>query len=292
MDTGAFVDQYFISPIWDKSGYNMVNTLAYAIVALISVYLVYLYMQRKKEGVSNEFVAGALAFTLFGSSLRVITDSISAGTMQKFASAGASGPIANMLYPQILSSHALDYGYLTVSPGIYIIVAALFLSAYALERKLGIRNLAAGIGLAGGVASLVVLSPMFVNWIYLAYILALVSVVFIAAYAFLGLREFLDFMPIVAQALDGAGTWVAIDWFRPDGGAQYWEQHVLSGGIGGATPLGYGLFFILKAAFAAAAVYALRGEKNAQAGRMALLVIMIIGFAPGLRTAIRLLAGT
>ena len=34
-----FIYEYYISPIWDHSGYNVVNTITYAIIAIIAVYL-------------------------------------------------------------------------------------------------------------------------------------------------------------------------------------------------------------------------------------------------------------
>jgi uncharacterized membrane protein len=103
----------------------------------------------------------------------------------------------------------------------------------------------------------------------------------------------MELLPIMGQALDGAATWVAIDLFGPASGQAYFEQHVLSNAIGQASPLGFGLFFLLKIGFAAAAVWAIRKEDmDGRIKSLVLLVIAIIGFAPGLRDTLRLLCGT
>jgi uncharacterized membrane protein len=97
----------------------------------------------------------------------------------------------------------------------------------------------------------------------------------------------------MGQALDGAATWVAIDWFGPASGKAYFEQHVISAAIGSATPIGFGLFFLLKIFFSLAAVWIIRKEEmDENAKSLVLLVIAIIGFAPGIRDMLRILAGT
>ena len=39
MDFFAFIQSYFVNPLWDRTGYNMVNTLVYAAVALGALFL-------------------------------------------------------------------------------------------------------------------------------------------------------------------------------------------------------------------------------------------------------------
>ncbi|MCX6772273.1 MAG: DUF63 family protein, partial [Candidatus Micrarchaeota archaeon] len=106
----------------------------------------------------------------------------------------------------------------------------------------------------------------------------------------LGLHEKLA---IFGQALDGAATFVVIDIFSAQTGKGYFEQHVLSGGIGTATPLGFFLFFLVKVSLATAIVYFLKKEKmDARDAALVLIVVAIMGFAPGIRDLLRMLAGT
>ena len=100
-------------------------------------------------------------------------------------------------------------------------------------------------------------------------------------------------LAIAGQALDGAATYVVIDIFGKMAGKQYFEQHVLSSGIGEATPLGFFLFFAVKVALASAIVYFLSKEKLSSHDRaLVLAVVAIMGFAPGLRDLLRMLCGT
>lgn len=77
-----FIYDYFIAPIWDQTGYNIVNTITYVLIALVSVYLVNQAL-RGKIRIDRNFIAGALAFVLFGSTMRVVTDSINQGCSRR-----------------------------------------------------------------------------------------------------------------------------------------------------------------------------------------------------------------
>ncbi len=298
-----FIRVNYLVPMWAREGYNPVNTLTYALIAIASLYLVWRYMEKKKIPIDEDFTLSCMAWVLFGSSLRILTDAVDAGTMAKAAAAGGAGLqswLSSSIYPGILSSHLFDYpanGVLdahlfTISPGIYVLTAALFFVSFALSRKLGRPYFCAFCGGFFGLLNLVILLPMFSHWLYAGFVLGLVLLVAAFLWFVLKWRSFWQVMPVLAHALDGAATWVAIDWFGPAVGIPYFEQHVLSGSIGSATPLGFGLFFALKVAFAAGAVYLLSKEKDTKMVRLALLVIMVIGFAPGLRDLLRMLAGT
>ena len=121
-----FIYDYFIDPIWSYSGYNIVNTLTYAAIAILAVYLIYGVLKNRIK-IDKKFVCAILWFVLFGSTLRVVTDSIDSGVMQ---------PIT-FIHQLVLDSHIYDYGYLTVSPGVYIVTASLlFISMFILYPKL------------------------------------------------------------------------------------------------------------------------------------------------------------
>ncbi len=295
MDFFGFIQTNFVAPLWERTGYNMVNTLAYAAIALAALYLIWRQFEKHKVQIDRSFWICALAFVMLGSSVRVVTDSIDAGTMQKTLGGGTSGlfaPIASFAYPLILRSHILDYGWLTVTPGIYIVIAFLFLTTWALGRAMGRPYFAAYAGGAGAALCLLLLLPMAKHWDYALIPVALCLGIGAALHYGAKWRK-MDALPVMGQALDGAATWTAINLFGPAMGTGYFEQHVLSNAIGQATPLGFGLFFLLKIGFAAVAVWALRHEEMDERARsLALLVVAIIGFAPGLRDLLRMLCGT
>lgn len=291
-----FFNEYFVKPIFDRSGYNMVNTLAYAAIAIGALYAIYLGFSKMKIRLGKEFWAALLLFVVFGSSVRVVTDSIDSGAMKAFTDANC-GSSAAVMYDSILASHALDYGYWTVTPGIYIVTAALFLSAVLVGEALGRKWFAAVAGGALALFPIYILSPMMVNWAYAFGVLALAIAAALAAKFLLKFNEMKMLLPVFAHAFDGAATWIAIDWFGPANGVKYFEQHVISSAIGSASFAGFGLFFLLKAAFSSAAVYFITKEDGSEelpkdAAILALLAITVLGLAPGIRDMLRMLCGT
>jgi uncharacterized membrane protein len=284
-----FIYDYFIRPIWEHSGYNAVNTVAYAAIALASVYLIYLALKGRVK-MDGRFVAGALAFVLFGSTMRVVTDSIDS---KVFA------PVTQ-LHAFVLDSHILDYGYLTVTPGIYIVTAALYLASLWLGYKFGKPMLPAYAGLILWLPLFLLLVP-FMG--YAAYALPVLGLAAIPAYAaWLWLKDRNLAAIVAGQALDGAATFFVIDVFSRISGIAYFEQHVLSSAIGDMFGT-YFVFYIIKVSIALAAAYVLSKEKEdivlfSLPGRdvtiskqLIALVLMIIGFAPGIRDMLRMVVG-
>lgn len=276
-----FLTDYFINPIWERTGYNPVNTLAYAAIAIVSIYFIWRFLKKKEfDFATRDFLYGAGAFVLFGSTARVITDLSDAGT-----SFG------------VLSS-IFSYGYLTVTPGIYIVTAALFLLSIAIGRAMHSSRFPMYAGIALWLPCFLLLIPHMAHFDYFLLGIAIAAAGALAAYWLLkkfaklelGLHEKLA---IAGQALDGAATFVVIDIFSKQTGKDYFEQHVLSGGIGTATPLGFFLFFLVKVALASAIVYFLSKEKmDSKDAALVLIIVGIMGFAPGIRDLFRMLAGT
>jgi uncharacterized membrane protein len=289
------LEDYFFSPIADKTGYNIVNTLAYAAVAIGALYAIYTWMERKKVALEADFWKMLILFVVFGSATRVLTDSVDSGAMAAYVAQNA-GSAASAIYNAILQSHALDYGYWTVTPGIYIVTAALFLCTLALCRSLENDRFGVCVGVVFAALPVILLMPMAVHMLYAIAIIALAGGAALAAKVLLKF-DAKQTLPVFAHAFDGAATWVAINWFGPEQGVNYFEQHVLSGGIGNSTPLGFGMFFALKVAFASAAVYFLtkkdgKDEVPPLALELTLAAITVLGLAPGLRDTLRLLLGT
>ena len=217
-------------PVFERTGYNLVNTVVYAAIALGALYLIWKFLKRKGfDFASKDFLYGVGAFVLFGSTARVLTDLSDAGH-----SLGVLSPI-------------FGYGYLTVTPGIYIVTAMLFLFSIAIGRAMKQPRFPVYAGLLLWLPCLLLLIPFMQNFGYfllgtaIAAAGALVSYFLLKKFAKqeLGLHEKLA---ILGQALDGAATFIVIDVFSKASGKGYFEQHVLSGGIGTATPLGFFLF--------------------------------------------------
>ena len=275
---GNFIYDYYIQPILDHTGYNIVNTLTYAAIALAAVYGIRKALEGRVK-IDSKFVAAVLAFVLFGSTIRVVTDSIDTGVFKG----------ATPLHQFVLDSHLWDYGFLTVTPGIYIATAALLFASLIILYALKRMDLLIYVGLALWVPHLLLLLPFMEYAVYALPILALAAIP-----AYLAWRHFKDMALtgiVAGQALDGAATFFVIDVFSKISGIQYFEQHVISSAIG---QLGgsFFLFYLLKVGIAFGAAYLLRKEKMGDEDRNYLaLVLMIMGFAPGIRDLLRMMVG-
>jgi len=290
------LQEYFVSPIFERSGYNAINTLAYAAIALIAIYAI--WRLTKKYGFDfsgRDFLYGVGAFVLFGSTCRVLTDLSDAGAFSSMATAnGALGP----LYARLSGEGIFTYGYLTVTPGIYIVTAALFLLSIAIGAAMKNSRFPAFAGLALWLPCAILLLPFAEHFGFVLLGIAIAAIgsgIAAVALGKFGKME-LDLhqkLAIFGQALDGAATFVVIDVFSRQTGRVYFEQHVLSSGIGEATPFGFLLFFGVKVALASAIVYLLSKEKIGGSDRaLVLIVVAIMGFAPGIRDLLRMLCGT
>src|SRR3989344_9647340 len=93
-----FAQKYFLNPIYQNEGYNLVNTITYGLIALAALYVIYKVFQRLKFKIDFNFLLAAVPFVVLGSSLRAFVD------------------------------HGFyKITFWTVAPGIYIIIAAVFL---------------------------------------------------------------------------------------------------------------------------------------------------------------------
>ncbi|MEM2138326.1 MAG: DUF63 family protein [Candidatus Anstonellaceae archaeon] len=290
------VQKYFIDPIWQRSGYNTINTLTYAAIALVSLYLIWRFMKSKKfDFSSREFLLSVAAFVLFGSTARVVTDLSDAGAI---TAAALQGGFLGGIYSALDSSGIFHYGYFTVTPGIYVVTAALLLLSIAVGRLANKPMLPAYAGFVLWLPCFLLIVPFMSQFTYVALAIALAAAGSYTAYFLLERvgGHTLDLhgkLAVAGQAFDGAATFVILDVFGPAIGKGYFEQHVLSGGIGTATPLGYFLFFLVKVSLAALIVHFVGKERMDDSDRaLVLIVVAIMGFAPGIRDALRMLAGT
>ncbi|MEW6723278.1 MAG: DUF63 family protein [Candidatus Micrarchaeota archaeon] len=274
-----FIYDYFVSPIWDRTGYNIVNTLVYAGIAIAAIFALHKALKGRVK-IDDGFVNGVLSFVLFASTMRVVTDAIDHG---KFL------PLTPF-HQFVLDSHLWDYGYLTVTPGIYILTAALLLATAAILHRLKRMDMLPYIGLALWLPHFLLLLPLMAYGVFALPILLLAAIP-----AYIAMMYFKDrnFALIVAgQAFDGAATFFVIDVFGPMLGVQYFEQHVLGSAIGELFGT-YFAFYLVKVAIAFAAAYVLQKEKmDEEDRRFVALVLMIMGFAPGIRDVLRMVVAT
>ncbi len=287
MSIESFLAQYFVDPICAQAAnapYNAYNTAAYAIIALAFAFLIYKAVKREKIKVNEAFFYSALPFVVFGAVFRVLED------------AGALPRCVEFL------------GYSNVpmpftSPGIYLFVAlvlgACFLLAQFLLKTRKVPR-SKTMQTAGWLLSLAAFAALCLkvnfafNLLFAIAILALAFAAFgIFTFAISALKQkqadVFEKAAFFSQSFDGAATFVGTTF------AGYGEQHVVGNAVIGAFG-GSWAFFALKILFAFAVVMVARREFGArdsdeQQRNFVLLLIMIMGLAPGLRDLLRIAAG-
>ncbi|MBN1170145.1 DUF63 family protein [Candidatus Micrarchaeota archaeon] len=274
-----FIYDYFAAPIWSREGYNIVNTLVYSVIAIISVYFIH-KMIKGKIAFDENFMKGVLSFVLLGSTLRALTDAVDGGVF---------APVTPV-HQAILDSGIYAYGYFTVTPGIYIVTAGLLLVSMLILHKKGKPGLLPYAGIALWLPHFLLILPFMQYWIHSIPIFILAAVPWFAAFRYFRDRTYS--LIVAGQALDGAATFYAIDIFSSITGIRYFEQHVFSAAIG-ALGNSFFIFYLIKIAVGFAAIYILKKEKMEQEDRyFVALLLMIMGFAPGIRDILRMVIGT
>ena len=284
----GFIDDYFLNPVWDRTGYNAVNTLIYAAIALGAAWLIYRTLRREKIKIDEHFVLSVIPYVLLGSTARVITDAVDTGVMQ--LSAGAGNPLAQL----VLNSHLYDYSYLTVTPGIYVVTGLITLAAVFGFNRMRRPELVAPVGIVLWLSQLIILAPLLQFWYFgaLALLLALVGTLAGSlVLRQLKMPSLVGSLVIFSHALDGAATFVVINIFGPAVGKSYFEQHVLSRLIGSVGNSMFS-FFAVKVAVATLAMVVLEKDgEDKQEKLFIALLLLIFGLAPGVRDLLRMLCG-
>jgi uncharacterized membrane protein len=281
-----FIYHFYQQPIIERTGYNPVNTLTYAFIALIAVYLIWLFFQRKNIQVNNQFIYGTLAFVLFGSTVRIITDI--SETPRLWDQFPDISPLHNFIYN--IGIYNYD-AFIIPTPGIYLVTAALFIISFAILSVLKKPQYLMHVGLVLWAPHFLVLLPFLGNYaLHAIPVLVLTAIPAFVVYKKYG-ESIILMLTQASHSFDGAATFYAIDFFGKVSGIRYGEQHVVGGAIGSLFGTFFA-FYIAKVILAYFIVDMLSKEKgDVNYKNYIALVIMIVGFAPGLRDVLRMMVG-
>jgi len=287
-----FLNQYFLQPISEHSGYNIVNTLIYAVIAIVAAYALFRIFKKK---FTKEFILYTLPFVLLGSTVRVVTDAMDAGALQQHR--GALFGIVG----RAVDSGIYNYGALTVTPGIYIVVAAITILAILVSSALKRPKLYPAIGLVLWIPHLLLLTPLMVNWPYAAAIFVLVMVFYWLSteiFSRYNITSAQSKLTVVAHALDGAASFTAIEVFNRiapeciEHGMCYFGQHVVERFFAEAMVYGTAIYLAIKVLFAMVASWVVEKESaDEHEMNFVYLLLIVFGLAPGVRNVLRLIAG-
>lgn len=273
-----FIYKYYIDPIRYGGAYTIVDTLTYAVILIVSLYLIYRWLNRTGITIDHSFIYSLLPFVVLGSLLRVVQDI------------------------GIITS---DFQFLLVTPLIFFTlffytVACLFTSRLA-ERSGLIRDYHTGFAGLGILSCLVCgailcwygLTVTRIDLGVLLTILLMAGTATILVWAFLRyvLRWEYASDPIYAMLLlghllDASATSYGID-LHP---LHYVEQHVVGSSLIAATGTGF-VMFPLKLVVLIPGIYVLelyRKEGASAFWHLVVFAMIVVGLAPGLRDMIRM----
>ena len=273
-----FLYKYYIDPIVLGQPYNPVDTLTYALILLVCVFLISRWLVRSGILVDRSLVLSTLPYVVWGGLLRVVEDT------------GLVPP---------------PWQYLLITPLIFFVVFGFTIAALFVARSLEVKGvlgryqpLYAGIGTGASVGT-----GLFLLWFGLTYtrvdltillaILGLASVTSLALMALVergfGWKEAADplFRTLIfAQMLDASATSIGID-LHP---LHYVEVHVVGSTLIALTGSAFSMF-LLKIAVVIPAIYVLaayRKEGNPALWHLILLAMIVVGLAPGVRDTARM----
>ncbi|MGZ4915224.1 MAG: DUF63 family protein [Halobacteriota archaeon] len=274
IDVGKFINDYYINPIIYDTGYNIVNTITWAVVLGLSLFGVLKLLNKLKVNVDNVFILAVSPYLFVGGSLRVVED---AGIV--------SAPLK----------------YLFITPLIYFFIFAacitVLIASVALERSVGIKyfwpfSLFGAAWSIFNVWLLYLKAESFDGTVLLvvgAVGFALALIVYVVGRLLNSplLRDRVNAYIIDSQLLDATATSYGIT-FLP-----YAEKHVLPTFLIDLTGTAF-IMYPLKIAVIIPVLYIidhyLKEESQSLTG-LVKLAILTVGLAPAIRNTLRMTLG-
>ncbi|WP_407355809.1 DUF63 family protein [Methanolobus sp. WCC5] len=272
-----FINDYYIDPVLHDSGYNIVNTITWAILLGICIFGVVKLLKRLNVQIDNRLTAAIVPFVLAGSSLRVIEDT------------GVIGPPAS---------------YLFITPNIYFVVFAitvffLVLSKWAVTLKGSgdYRKIFAGCGLVWFIVNLMILfhlEDMVLPWVPV-FVIGTSSLILYFIKILLDrvgldlLKSKINLAILWVHLMDASSTIAGIDFLG------YYEKHVVPAYLIDLTGTAF-VMYPLKLSIFIPVLYILdnhfdEDEESKTLKTFLKLVIIVLGLSPACRNTIRMAFG-
>jgi uncharacterized membrane protein len=280
-----FIYKYYIDPVKYGEPYNIVETLTYAIILIIGVYLLYRWFSNSKwlseHGIKLDsgFILATIPYVVLGGVLRVIQD---------------AGMVTG------------DWQYLIVTPPIYFVlfffvIGMIFIGGTL--RKNGIIKEFLWFYALMGCMAVLVITLILAAWgmahtridLFILAIIPLMaitaSVLVWACMRYLLKWEYVSdplyLVLIFGQMLDASATSYGLT-FHP--AVHYIEQHVVGSNLIEMTGTAF-VMFPLKLVVLFPAIYIMqlyRKEANPAFWHLVLLAMIVVGLAPGIRDMVRM----
>ncbi len=276
MDLGKILFDFFGRRIAEQGQYGAIEYLVYGAIMLAVMFLIiYPLLNRKGMKFDFKFMLSLLPYILLGGTLRVLEDMA--------------------LLPRSFSP--LELGYWVITPGIYILIAAVTIASLFISKLLAdktgqkFHNVFAGIGLLFALPIALFEVANFVSWDGVAMVVGLVvAITAVTVFAFNKftksglLKSNFNVLVLASQLLDGNATFVAIQFFKCG------EQHPISEFLLKLLPFS---FVLVKIALVLVILHYIDKEVEDKNLRGFLkIVVATLGFATGLRDLFTLGVGT
>jgi len=272
-----FVNAYYIHPITHDTGYNPVNTITWALLLVLCLFLTLKLLKKLDIEIDKTFIATLSPYIFVGASLRVMED-------------------AELFSPPI--------SYMLITPLIYFLLffscVAILTISVKLSRSNKIRgyNYKVSFGLVGVIWLFVNLTILLgkeeivLLWVLFAVvgisgIILLVIYAIAAKFAVNFLTEKLNVSVLAAHLLDASSSYIGINLLGYSG------KHVIEGIIVKYMGSAAGMY-PLKLAILIPVLYLLDmqfDEKDVELKNLVLFALIIIGLAPAVRNTLRMVLG-
>ncbi len=268
MDITKFINVYFIEPIYNKSGYTLIQEVVYGVLLFVMVYIFYLILSKLlKINIDDKFALTTVFYVILISLLRSMTD-----------------------------AGVLPHTFYTVTPGIVIVLGLYYLINLIITGYLFKENyykysiiMALIPTLLFGLIFLANITQFFALIQIIIMIVVIYGIILYLLNNVQYIKEKLGFnkidkYTILGQLVDGVATSVGM------ASGKYWEQH--------PTPrffmdlFGPYIMIPLKLTVVFTVLYILnKSVEDKDLRNIVKITIMALGFAPGLRNLFRIVMG-
>ncbi|MDI6886653.1 MAG: DUF63 family protein [archaeon] len=273
-----FVQTYYIHPITHDTGYNPVNTITWALVLVVCLFLALKVLKKLEIEIARRFIAAVSPYIVVGASLRVMED-------------------AEIVTPPL--------SYLLITPLIFFLLFFCCVTILILSVKLSRSQKRRGydytlifglIGFIWLIATLTILlgkEDIVFGWVLFAVIGIsglLISVIYAIAASFGAhfLTDRLNVAVLAAHLLDASSSFIGIDILG------YTGKHVIEGLIVTYAGTAAGMY-PLKLGILAPILYLVdtqfTDEAEIELKNLVLLALIVIGLAPAVRNTLRMMLG-
>ncbi|MCS7119293.1 MAG: DUF63 family protein [Archaeoglobaceae archaeon] len=259
MDIWGFIKKYYIDSIVYKEGYNVVNTITWAVILVLAVFLLYRFLDRRFR-IGHKFVLATIPYIILGASARVVED-------------------AGFLQPPI--------SYLFMSPLIFFLIFFIAFSTLIISKRLlGEKYYAPyaliGTSFAVGVSILLFSNLKIVHPLVIPYAMSFALLTTTGYYVISRkTRNILSILVMFSHMLDGFASFIGIQYHG------YVEIHVLPGLI--VDNFGPIALPVVKFIIVGFILYFIEvGKEKENLKNFIKFVLIVFGFAPALRNGLRI----